>query len=334
MEEEKKLETSKVKKLKKLKKMMKKIGKKKIIFVLISVVVLALLGILIFKFAPRPNTLNIDEAKAKAESFINDNLMTPGTKATIDSIEKEYGLYKLAVNIGQGEPIESYISADGELFFPQAIDIAEYENNLNGDTTEASTVTSKSDKPEIELFVMSHCPYGTQMEKALIPALELLKDKVNFTLKFNNYSMHDKVELDEQLNQYCIQKEESGKLLSYLKCFDASEDSAKCLSENGIDSKKITDCVKATDKEYKITESYNDKKTWLSETYPIFPIYDADNEKYGVEGSPTLIINGENVSADRTANSLLQLICSAFNSAPEECQEELSTTAPGYGFGE
>src|SRR5690348_2174093 len=28
----------------------------------------------------------------------------------------------------------------------------------------------KSDKPNVELFVMSQCPYGIEMEKALIPA--------------------------------------------------------------------------------------------------------------------------------------------------------------------
>jgi len=312
----------------------KKINKKKLVFIIISAVVLALLGLLIFKFAPNKNVLSIEDAKNKAESFINDNLMAPGTKSTVESIEKEYGLYKIMVNIGQGEPIESFISQDGVLFFPQAINISEYEKDLNGSSGEASVVSNKSDKPEIELFIMSHCPYGTQMEKAIIPALEVLKDKVNFTLKFNNYAMHDKKELDEQLNQYCIQKEDSGKLLSYLKCFNISEDSTKCLKENKIDSKKIASCVSTTDKEYKISENYKDKTTWLSETYPIFPIFDADNEKYGVEGSPTLVINGETVNADRTPNSLLQLICTAFNTAPGECSEELSTTAPGYGFGE
>ena len=54
---------------------------------------------------------------------------------------------------------------------------------------------------------MSHCPYGTQMEKALLPVIETLgANNVNFELKFNTYAMHDKVELDEQLTQYCVKK--------------------------------------------------------------------------------------------------------------------------------
>ncbi len=310
-----------------------KMDNKKIIFISISAVVLILLGTLISKMSPNPNSLKPEEAKIKAETFINENLMMPGTKATISTIVEKYGLYKISVDVGSGEIIESYVSKDGELFFPQAINIQEYED-LNSPNVEANVVSEKNDKPEIELFVMSHCPYGTQMEKGIIPALELLKDKVNFTLKFNTYAMHDKAELDEQLNQYCIQKEVPGKLLPYLKCFNASEDSDKCLKENGIDSKKIVDCTKKTDNEYKITESYKDKTTWLSETYPIFPIYNTDNEKYGVQGSPTLVINGQTVSSNRDSYSLLQLICTAFNSAPEECNIDLSTATPSYGFGE
>lgn len=319
----------------KVEKIEKKSIQRRLVLIIISAVVLALLGFLIFKTTPNKNVLPIEDARLKAENFINDFLMLPGTTANIDNIEKEYGLYKIMVKVDEeGEPIESFISQDGELFFPQAINIAEYEETLNASKAEVSTVNNKSEKPKIELFVMSHCPYGTQMEKAIIPALELLQDKIDFTLKFNNYAMHDKAELNEQLNQYCIQKEDPKKLLSYLKCFNASEDSAKCLSENKIDSKKITTCVKATDKEYQITKSYEDQSTWLEGLYPIFPIYNADNEKYMVEGSPTLIINEQMVSAERNPNSLLKLICTAFSSAPAECSEELSTITPGYGFGE
>ena len=77
----------------------------------------------------------------------------------------------------------------------------------------------KNDKPTVELFVMSHCPYGTQIEKGIIPAIEALGDKVDFNLKFCSYAMHGEQELREELNQYCIQKEQKDKLLPYLKCF-------------------------------------------------------------------------------------------------------------------
>jgi hypothetical protein len=315
----------------------KKISKKKLVFVIISGIVLVILGLLVFKLSPKKNVLSIEEAKSKAENFINNNLMLPGTKATIKEISEEYGLYKLSIDLGSagvGELIDSYISQDGELFFPQAINIKEYEESYNSSASEATEVSNKNDKPIIELFVMSHCPYGVQMEKGLIPVLETLGNSVDFTLKFNSYAMHDKVELDEEMTQYCIQKENKDKLLSYLKCFVKSSESEACLNEAGINKASIDSCVATIDKEYKITESYNDQTTWLQGSYPVFPIYEEDNTKYSVEGSPTLIINGEMVTSARNPQSLLTLVCSGFNEAPDSCQTQLSSDDPNYGFEE
>ncbi|MEK7067510.1 MAG: hypothetical protein AAB956_00760, partial [Patescibacteria group bacterium] len=65
-----------------------------------------------------------------------------------------------------------------------------------------------------------------------------------------------------------------------------------------------------------------------------FDIYQADNAKYGIQGSPSLVINGVSVQAARDPQSLLTLICSGFNNPPSECQQELSASAPSPGFGE
>jgi hypothetical protein len=117
---------------KKDKKKTEKMSKEKIVFIAISAIILILLGILIFRFSPENNNvMGMEEAKIKAENFINESLMMPGTKATIIEIEAEYGLYRIMVDVGQGELIESYISQDGELFIPSSIDIDEYENLFN-----------------------------------------------------------------------------------------------------------------------------------------------------------------------------------------------------------
>jgi hypothetical protein len=60
----------------------------------------------------------------------------------------------------------------------------------------------------------------------------------------------------------------------------------------------------------------------------------ADNDKYGVQGSPTLVINGAQISSGRDSAGLLKTICSAFNTAPSECQKQLSSASPSAGFGE
>ncbi len=117
---------------KKAEKKAEKMSKEKIVFIAISAIILILLGILIFRFSPENNNvMEIEEARTKAENFINESLMMPGTKATITEITPEYGLYKITVDVGQGELIESYISQDGELFIPSSIDIDEYEDLFN-----------------------------------------------------------------------------------------------------------------------------------------------------------------------------------------------------------
>jgi predicted DsbA family dithiol-disulfide isomerase len=49
-------------------------------------------------------------------------------------------------------------------------------------------------------------------------------------------------------------------------------------------------------------------------------------EKYGVSGSPTLIINGAPYSGSRSSEAFKQAICSAFTTAPSECSQALSTS--------
>ncbi len=275
--------------------------------------------------------LSPEEAKIKTEQFINDNLMAPGSKATIDQITEENGLYKLAVNIGQGQIIDSYLTKDGTKFFPQMINIAEIEQasqTEDTDSTPTTTVNTKNDKPEVELFVMSYCPYGTQIEKGILPVVDLLKDKINFELKFCDYAMHGDKELKENLVQYCIQKEQANKLSSYLSCFLVDSQSDSCLTKAGVDKAKVNACVSKTDKQYKVMAQTEKKGS-----YPAFNVQAEDNAKYNVGGSPTLIINGEEIQSDRDPQSLLDTICSAFNTPPAECNEKLSTASPAAGFG-
>ena len=49
----------------------------------------------------------------------------------------------------------------------------------------APVAVTKSDRPKVELFVMSYCPYGLQMEKAYLPAWNLLKN--NGIMIFDDY---------------------------------------------------------------------------------------------------------------------------------------------------
>ena len=291
--------------------------------------------------------LSAEDSKSKIEMFINENLMPQGSSVIIKEFAEDENykdLYKMTVDIGNGqEPLDSYLTKDGKKFFPQVIDIEEMENKkreaeeqANVEKEKELTEMEKNDKPKVELYVMSHCPYGTQAEKGMLPVLETLGDKIDFELKFCSYAMHGEIELQEQMRQYCIQKEGLDKLENYLNCFlEADDKSDKCVAEIGINSSELANCMAATDKEYKIMESFNNKDTWLNGRFPIFDIYKADNEKYGIAGSPGLVVNGKTVSSGRDPKSLLEIVCSGFSEQPGECGTELSSTAPtpGFGFG-
>ncbi|MEK7212883.1 MAG: hypothetical protein AAB678_00395 [Patescibacteria group bacterium] len=211
-------------------------------------------------------------------------------------------------------------------------DTAAVANNQQ-DATPPATAVTKTDRPKAELFVMSYCPYGLQMEKAFLPAWELLKNKADFSIKFVSYAMHGLKELEENTRQYCLAKNFSAKFIPYLKCFTGKDDYKACLTEAGVSESSLASCVNDTNKKFGILDKYNDQSTWLSGRFPQYPVNADLNQTYGVQGSPTLILNGVEVSSARTPEAVKQLICSGFVSPPAECSQTLSAAAVGPGFG-
>lgn len=191
----------------------------------------------------------------------------------------------------------------------------------------------KSDKPEVELFVMSHCPYGTQIEKGILPVVAVLKDDIEFDLNFVYYAMHGEVEVKEQLAQYCIQRDQKELLQDYLLCFLEAGDSEGCLDKVGVDMAQLESCETEVDEEYQVMANLADQSSWLSGRFPLFNTDKADNEAYGVRGSPALVINGQTVSSARDSASLLKTICDRFNTKPEACNTEFESASPSPGFG-
>jgi len=194
----------------------------------------------------------------------------------------------------------------------------------------------KLEKPTVELFIMSHCPYGTQTEKGMLPVADLLGDKIDFKVKFVNYAMHGAPEIYEQLNQYCIQKEQENKFIPYLKCFLEDSKGDACLTSTKIDVDAMKKCTDAADTEFDITKNFEDKSLWLNDRFPVFNTDADDVVKYGIKGSPGLAVNGVNIdSFARDPASLLKIVCTGFKNEPSECSESLSSDnpAPGFGFG-
>lgn len=304
----------------------------------------------VVKYAESGNyTINESAIEAQIAAFnrinelrgANFTLIYQSSKVDADGL-----IEALVLDTSTGSPAKVYFSKtdkyisimDATQQFP--IDVVNYSIQMEAAAAANSTPAqvNKTDTPNVELFVMAYCPYGTQEEKGIIPAVEALKGKINFSVKFVYYAMHGKKEVDENTRQYCIQKGQNDKYLPYLACFLNNTDSSdqyysKCIASTGINSTSLDACMNATDATYNITGIYNDQANWLNGQFPIYPIYMADNQKYGVQGSPTLVINGAEASAGRDSASLLLAMCNAFSAKPAECSTTLSSAAPSAGFG-
>ncbi|GIU68927.1 MAG: hypothetical protein KatS3mg002_0163 [Candidatus Woesearchaeota archaeon] len=285
------------------------------------------------------STKGISEAELKTKTVDYLSKLLPGQTVSVDEIKDEGNIYTLKLTVA-GRSYDSYATKDGKLLFPSAIDLSVNPETMSQSQQPAQANVPKTDKPVVELFVMSHCPFGTQAEKGILPAIRTLGDKVDFKVRFVYYAMHGEKEVKEQLTQYCIQKNEPDKYLKYLACFlndsagqgsiDASND---CIESIGINTNKLESCKEEADAQFEITKNLNDQSKWLSGRFPLFNTDKEANQKYGVGGSPTLVINGVQVNSGRDSASFLASICNAFNEKPEECNTQLSSTTPGPGFG-
>lgn len=317
----------------------KKFCKKYGMFIAGAVLILLIAGSFAFRQYRQKVDVGSEVIKTKVQKFVSENV--PATaKTEIGEVSDDGALYKVTVTVDKQE-VPVFVTKDGKKLI-QAQGVIELDQKnpgqdpANAPAPEKAEAEQKADVPTVDLFVMSFCPYGTQIEKGMLPVLETLGNKIKFNLKFVDYAMHGQTEVDENLRQYCIQKTQQPKLANYMKCFlkvgQGTADS--CMKTAGVNAAQIKTCMTDADKQFAINESVKDKSKWDNATYPPFNVDKQDNDKFGVQGSPTLVINGTTVSAGRDSASLLKAVCSGFTNQPKECSKQLSSTAPAPGFGE
>ena len=275
-------------------------------------------------------TLSKDVAAAKAADYINNNLVRPGTSIEVVSTEEESGLYKV-ITLYQGQDIPVYITKDGSMLFLQGFDLNKKQETT---TTQQQKATScedlpKADKPILEAYVVSYCPFGTQMQRILskivdeIPSLaDNIKVRYMGSISNDNItSMHGEKEAQENLRQICIREEQSNKYWKYLENFLKDGDYESALQTAGIDTTKLENCMSDPNKGLK----------YAKEDFDL-------NDKYSITGSPTLILNGEHVSefdfGGRTAQAVKTVLCCGFSTQPSQCAQNLTIEQAATGFSE
>lgn len=196
-------------------------------------------------------------------------------------------------------------------------------------------------KPQIDFFVMSYCPYGNQAEEAIEPVYQLLKDKAIFNPRYviySNYggggpnycidngnlcSMHGIQELNQDIREACVNK-----YLGIGKWFEFALAMNKECNSGNADS-----CWEGVAKKLGLDFEMI-KKCQAEEGVALMRENKALGDKLRVSGSPTVFIDGESYAGARTPEAYKTALCGAFETQPSECSVTLSgasTTTPTTG---
>ena len=160
-------------------------------------------------------------SSSEVGQIVLDFANNQGANAELSSVNDNGQFYEVILLI-EGQDVPVQVTKDGKNLIPQLVPLTAQATDETPSQPPTPTPTNvpKSDKPIVEAFIMSHCPYGTQIEKGLLPVAELLGDKIDFQIKFVYYAMHPSSgEVEEQLSQYCIQEGQNDKFLDYLTCW-------------------------------------------------------------------------------------------------------------------
>lgn len=130
--------------------------------------------------------LTVEEASDKVIEFVNSNILQGRSTASLIEATEESGIYNIKFSI-EGQEINSYVTADGKLFFPEAIEITEsIEVAVSEGLTIGSffvsndTVCEEDGKPIVYFFGSETCPYCRWEHPVVEKVMEKFGDTVAF----------------------------------------------------------------------------------------------------------------------------------------------------------
>lgn len=287
--------------------------------------------------------VGVDQIAKDSVDYLNKNVLQQGQTAELVSATKESGVVKMKIKIG-GNTYDSYATLDGKLLFPEAFTISPTATaQTNTPPAQTAVVTSdtvtKVEKTMLDAYVVSSCPFGLQMQRALYNAVKTVPSLANYVkVRYigsisgdKTIAMHGEEEAREDERQICIREEQQDKYWSYVGCYMQKTagtsaggmpygDTKTCQAAAGIDVAKLNSCM-------------TDPNRMLKYAKEDFDL----NTKYSVTGSPTLVLNGsvidETSFGGRSANGIGKIICSSSTTPPSFCQDaQLSTDQAATSF--
>jgi len=293
----------------------------------IAAVIVILLVYGVMQSTPGQGTVVLAQAcTEKTLHYINNNIVSPGTSASLVKVTESHGMYEMKIAY-LGQEMSVYTTRDCSSLFTRSIDM----NAATGGSSSAQPTADpvKTERPVVDLYVMAFCPYGTQAESVMKPVVALLGSKADIRVRYittatgttaaSIYSLHGQKEVQEDLRQTCIIKNNPEKFWEYVgkfneacypqylnaDLFDACR--GNVTTALGIDTHAIESCASS------------------EEGLALLKADELLANKDGASSSPTLVINGQVYRGSRTPEAYKQAICDHFVTAPGECSTTLSS---------
>lgn len=251
------------------------------------------------------NEVSINKAADEAVDYINNYLLQPGTSAALNSKTDVGDLYNLEMDIG-GRPYDSYITKDGRLLFPSAVDLTEVPDTPPAQAAEAVKVDIGVDDDSIKgdvdapvtiiEFSDFECPFCTRFYENTLP--QIIKEyvdtgKARFVYRDFPLGFHPNAQKAAEAAE-CAG--EQGKYYEmHDKLFDDGvsggvEGFKGYAADIGLDSVEFDECLDSGEMESEVKKDM------------------ADGQQAGVSGTPGFFINDVLVSGAQPFEAFEQII--------------------------
>ena len=207
------------------------------------------------------------------------------------------------------EPMRPAVVASALFLVPIAVSACQREDKGDADKKKGSGTATKTRSvegaPKLELYVMSQCPYGTEVVDAVAAAHEQLAGAVNLDIQFigdgqagNLQSMHGPNEVAGALAQVCAMEIAPDRYLQMITCQNENARQVAtnwrpCAEKAGIDADTLAGCMEGDHGQELLAASFDRAK------------------QKGADGSPTIFLDGEPYTGGRKPRDFLKAICSA-----------------------
>ena len=166
------------------------------LFIPIAIIIAGVLiaGVVVFtnySKQPEEGGISLEEASEKVMTFINETVLQGQAEASLVEIIEENGLYKVKFSV-EGEEVDWRITKDGQLIFPQTINLSDFDKeNKEADSAVATIgnffvtndeVIIENGKPVVYFFGSETCPH-CQWEH---PIMEQVASKFEGYISFHN----------------------------------------------------------------------------------------------------------------------------------------------------